>query len=304
MSRMRPLIGRCRLVPHQVLGWAWGYHIRAGTRHRRAHAWLVEPLEGRIVPATILVTSVADAGVGTLRAAIQQANLDAAGDTITFAPSVTGAITLLTALPDLTANMRIVGPGPSSLTVARSPAAGTPVFSVLTMDDGAEVGLTGLAIKGGMVNNGSVGGGIDNMGTLTLTDCTVSGNLAGEGGGIGNSGSLTLTDSIVSGNSTVGSETIGGGIFNTGTLTGLDSTITDNSSSGLYGYGGGIYSGGTGTLTLTDCAVSGNLSDSNTAQGVGILNLGTAMIAGCTVSNNSANVLFPNGAPTAIAPVY
>ena len=39
--------------------------------------------------ATITVTSLADVGAGTLRAAIEQANLDQAQETITFAPAVT-----------------------------------------------------------------------------------------------------------------------------------------------------------------------------------------------------------------------
>ena len=46
------------------------------------------------------------------------------------------------------------------------------------------------------------GGGLFNLGTLTLTGCTVSGNSAGdEGGGLFNDGMLTLTDCTVSGNS-------------------------------------------------------------------------------------------------------
>ena len=111
MSRTTPLVDAFRFVSHQLLGWASADHVRARTRRRPAQAWLVEPLEGRIAPATIVVTSLADAGAGTLRAAIQQANLDRAQDTITFAPSVTGTITLTTALPDLSANMVIAGPG-------------------------------------------------------------------------------------------------------------------------------------------------------------------------------------------------
>ena len=42
---------------------------------------------------------------------------------------------------------------------------------------------------------------MDNSGTATLTNSTVSGNSAYDGGGVYNSGTLTLTNSTVSGNS-------------------------------------------------------------------------------------------------------
>jgi hypothetical protein len=63
----------------------------------------IEALEGRVVRATITVMSLGDSGPGTLRAAITQADLDTNPETITFEPSVTGTITLLSALPDLSA---------------------------------------------------------------------------------------------------------------------------------------------------------------------------------------------------------
>ena len=44
-----------------------------------------------------------------------------------------------------------------------------------------------------------VGGGIENFGTLALTDTTVSGNTALEGGGIYNQGTVTLGNTIVAG---------------------------------------------------------------------------------------------------------
>src|SRR5262249_1079696 len=152
----------------------------------------LEPLEGRVVPATIPVTSLADAGPGTLRAAIMRANLDPAPDTITFAPSVRGAIALLRALPDLSTDMEIDGPGPSVLTVARLAAAGTR-FRIFDVPTGVEVGISGLTITGGFASGGGIanGGGISNAGTLTVTDATFSDNLAlefggGRGGGIFN----------------------------------------------------------------------------------------------------------------------
>src|SRR4051794_30215953 len=82
-------------------------HRSRGRSTRRV--WLLEVLEGRAVPATIPVTSLADLGPGTLRAAIEQANLDTAPDSITFDPAVRGTITLANALPDLFTDIDIQG---------------------------------------------------------------------------------------------------------------------------------------------------------------------------------------------------
>jgi hypothetical protein len=231
MSYLTSSLAVFRSVSHRLLGSALSTRVRAGPRRRPARAWLVEPLEGRVVPATITVTSLADAGAGTLRAAIEQANLDTARDTITFAPSVTGTITLSTALPDLSTNMIIAGPGPSALTVARSGADGTPDFRIFTVAAGVEVAISGLTLTGG--SEVSVGG-IDNSGTLTLTHSTLSGSTAtgggdDHGGGIFNTGTLTLTHSTLSGNAAkdgVGGPGSGGGLANS--ASGSEATLTTN----------------------------------------------------------------------------
>jgi Dockerin type I domain len=95
----------------------------------------------------------------------------------------------------------IEGPGATSLTVARSSAAGTPGFGIFTVDAGANVKLAGLTIIGGIANDG---GGINNSGTLTVASSTIAGNFASNGGGIINSGTLTVTNSTIANNSTVG----------------------------------------------------------------------------------------------------
>src|SRR5262245_49712235 len=102
-------------------------------RRRPGRAWALEPLAGRGVPATITVLNANDSGSDSLRAAIEQANLDAAQDTIEFAPAVPGTITLTSALPDLSTDIILSGPGASALTVARSAAPGTPGFRIFNV---------------------------------------------------------------------------------------------------------------------------------------------------------------------------
>ena len=60
--------------------------------------------------ATFNVTSTADSGAGSLRDAITQANASTGtADTVTF--GVTGTISLMTALPVITDDITIDGPG-------------------------------------------------------------------------------------------------------------------------------------------------------------------------------------------------
>ena len=127
-------------------------------------------------------------------------------------------------------------------------------YRIFTIDSPAIVSLTGLTITNGSVL-GDNGGGIWNAGTLTLTDCVVSDNVAersgtpsGLGGGIYNAGgTLVLSDCAVSGNSADGA---GGGIAGAATLT--NSTVSGNTAGpGPYtGAGGGI-AGGPFTLIST-----------------------------------------------------
>jgi hypothetical protein len=260
--------------------------VRGGSRSgRRRRAWGFEPLEGRVVPSTITVMNTHDSGPGSLRAAITQADMDTSQDTIDFAPAVTGTITLLSALPDLTGNTIVSGPGASVLTVARSAAQVTPDFRIFTVDTGAEVTISGLTISGGH-EFFIAGGGIKNAGTLTLTDCTLSGNSSFlVGGGIDNSGTLTLTDATLSGNSGRGG---GGGIANDGgTVTVTNSTLNGNGAFGGGGLGDGFGGGivNSGTVTLTNSTLSGN---SATVGGGGIANDGgTVTLTDATLSGNA-----------------
>jgi hypothetical protein len=243
-----------------------------------------------VVPAVITVMNTADSGPASLRAAITQADLDTTPDTIKFAASVTGTITLSSVLPALSAAITLDGPGASVLTVARSAASATPDFRIFTVPKGADVTISGLTISNGAVTE--AGGGISNSGTLTVINSTLSGNMAGSGGGIVipgntgysgsgggifNAGTLTVTDSTLSGNSAVESG-FGGGISNSGTL-----TVTDSTLSGNYAVDGGGISN-SGALTVTDSTLSGNSG----GYGGGINNSGTLTVTDSTLSGNSA----------------
>jgi CSLREA domain-containing protein len=219
------------------------------------------------------VTNVSDHDDGlctsddcTLREALNVANANA-DNTISFAPGVTGAIQLATALPNITGSVVVQGPGPRVLTVQRGAGAATG-FRVFTVAGSFNATISGLTIANGNLPGG-VGGGIYNSANLTLSNDTISGNIAnagGNGGGVFNDfGTVTITNSTLSANS-VSSTTdpgSGGAIFNKGgTLTLTNSTLYGNSAIGPDGTdsGGGILSN-VGNVTLTNTTVSGNRAD-------------------------------------------
>jgi len=138
------------------------------------------------------------------------------------------------------------------------------------------------------VYNGSYGGGIFNLGTLTVSNSILSGNTAsgfyGSGGGIDNEGTLTVSNSILCGNT----DSNGGGAIdnNGGTLTVSNSTLFGNSDSGIYLGGGGIFNNYHGTLTVSNSTLSGNTAS---FYGGGILNRGTLTVSNSTLSGNSTS---------------
>jgi hypothetical protein len=245
---------------------------------RRRERWRprLEVLESRTLLSVFTVDHLTDDGMGSglagdLRYCLT--NATSGQDIITF--GVTGTINLTGALPDLTASVRIAGPGANRLTVRRNTGGRYRVF---TVPAGVTVHLAGLTVANGYPA-GLDGGGINNKGTLTVEHSAITGNA---GLGIFNTGTLTVTSSTVSGNMTgIGNdadEAFGGGVYNNGSLTVTNSTIAGNTANGFFdGYGGGIYNQ-LGTLTVTNSTISGNTAFGQInppfGEGGGIYNFG------------------------------
>ena len=151
-------------------------------------------LEARALLSTITVTNDDDSGSGSLRAALGSA---VAGETIKFAPSAYGTITLSSGPLEVTTSVTIDGPGPNKVTIN-----GNDTYQDLVVDANVTATISGLTITGGQApaSYPYAGGGIYNDGNLTVDDCVITGNSAPCGGGIGNSGSLTVSDCSVSNN--------------------------------------------------------------------------------------------------------
>ena len=245
-------------------------------------------LEALAPLSTYTVTSTADDGSsGTLRWAIGQANADGQADAIDFSSqfATPQTITLQTGQLVLTdrATITITGPGADLLTVNGD--GKSRVFEL----DGGSAAISGLTVAGGAADQ--AGGVYDKGGTLTLTDCILTGNSAtnafsGDGGGLYiNGGSAALTGCSISGNTAAN----GGGLF----LNGGSATLTDCTIGGNYALerGGGVF--GAGNLALTNCTVSGNTAGGG--GGGGLLNGGTATLINCTVSRNDADASYGGG---------
>jgi hypothetical protein len=192
-------------------------------RKRAAAARLgVEPLEDRIVPATFTVRNLADAGDGSLRAAVTAANTNPGADVVDFAPGLGGTVALTSGELGITDDVLIAGPGANRLAVS-----GSDLSRVFRIGAGAAVVMDGLTVTRG---NGLLwGGGIRNDGTLTLSDAVVSDNvvvgLPGQGPAVA---------------------AFGGGIYNTGALTVRHTTFARNRAAGAAGDPGGPGSAGIG----------------------------------------------------------
>jgi len=206
-------------------------------------------------PCSIVVTSDADTGPGTLRQAIADVG---DGGTITFAGPMTIHLANVLALYG---DVTIDGTGHDVVISGDTDGDGTGNVQVLYVGSGVTAALRHLSVTKGY-QSGPSGGAVYNNGALTVSNCTFSDNSAGnEGGAIFNNGagaSLTATSCTFTGNLTrSGSQGGGGAIYNySGTLAVANSTFVGNRSI----YGGAIrhHAFWGGTATVTSSTFSGN----------------------------------------------
>ena len=230
----------------------------------------------------LVVTSTADSGPGTLRAALTTAAADGSAN-ITFAPATFATpqtITLTSGALNIPANTTITG---------ATTGSGASLQNLVTVSGGGSFSVF-------TVNSGVTGASIHNL--------TITKGLNTQGGGIMTSGFLTVTGSTFLNNSAIGvgdpgGPTGGGGgaIFvHSGALTISNSTFSGNSSAP-----GGAITIGTGSVTIEQSTFSGNSALLETAGGAIFIGSGSVTIAGSTFSGNSAasgGGVFNNGTLT------
>jgi CSLREA domain-containing protein len=251
----------------------------------------------------------------SLRAAISEANALAGDDAITV-PAGTYTQTLVAANEDLNAggdwdirsNITINGAGAATtiLQAAATPGTATErvIENVLTTNVTVISGVTlRHGFKTGTAAATTRGGGIRNVGTLTMNDCIVTLNTAAGAGGVRNERTITLNNVTVSNNAcnTAGGSCFGGGMYNTlaalSTVTINNSTFTGNTSTSTltnsFGFGAGLgIESATGfNLVITNSSFSNNIGTGNGtggSNGNGIRVLATAAST-VNITNSSFN---------------
>jgi CSLREA domain-containing protein len=281
-------------------------------RRNQRRGLLFEPLEDRRLLAVFAVSNLNNAGPGSLRDAIIQANSTAGADSIEFegAAAAGGTINLASQLPTITDALTINGPGADLLTINAGNGAdntfgtgdGFRIFNIEDGDDLTQIDVTisGLTLTGGDVGPGDLngaGGAIRNRENLTLSNIVISGNAAvyNSGGGIENRGGLTVASSTIADNR---ASRGGGGIYHNGfwgSLSVRDSTLSGNTARD----GGGIYSVDSSAnsqtvTTITNTTLSGNTAmdqgGGTTAKGGGLYSsFGRVVIASSTITSNTAS---------------
>jgi hypothetical protein len=208
-------------------------------------------------------------------------------DTINFSPSLTGTISLVSTLPEVTDSLLTVnGPASRNITISGGdvPPAAFLRQQVMEVAADATLNLNNLSISNGFTF--FEGAGIDNAGTLTVANCFFSGNSAILGGGIFNSGVLTVTNSTFSRNFGAppsGRGGAGGAIYNVGTTKIINSTFAGN-----FGLASGGAIANVGTLTVVNSTFFGNATSVAplAGDGAGIQNSGTLTVTNSTFSSN------------------
>lgn len=258
---------------------------------------------------TTTVSNADDDGPGSLRQSVADA---AAGDTIDFAPGLSGQTVLLTSGPlvidkELSVNAASLADG---LTVDGNEAG--RVVEVLAR---VQAALGSLTLQNGVHEAlaspprvAAFGGAIRNAGTLTLDDVILTNNTA--------LGSPLFELWEPSSRLPAANEALGGAVYNTGVLTMNRVTLTDNSAigsnstPGISGLGGirlaGTAKGGAicnlGTLTMQDCLIDSNFAKGGdvaftdpsstgvggAGAGGGIHNVGTLTIVDSSLVRNTA----------------
>jgi predicted outer membrane repeat protein len=267
---------------------------------------------GSAQAADFTVTTLADAGSGSLRQAIDDANANPGEDRVLFASGLSGTITLAAEL-QIYDQVQVLGPGAGQITVS---GGGTSrIFKVRPQVNGSygdPVAISGLTLTGGLgaatPNTGDDGGAINSRSaTLTISNSVVSGNHAPNDGGAiySNSdsdrpGSLTIRNSTISGNSAgdpgapLFAQTYGGAIHSYSAVTIEGSTLSGNSAGGDGGaIYMGIYSSYAASLTIRNSTVTGNSSrdpePGDDGGGIDFRNeTGQLTLESSTISGNSS----------------
>jgi hypothetical protein len=243
----------------------------------------------------ITVTSVADNGAGSLRAAIAQAQT---GDTIQFASTLANqTITLTSGQLEVPVgkNLIIDGASASGLTISGNNAS--RIFHLQS----TSVNPTSLTIKNLTLANGftnEFGGAIrtEHQGILTVENSQFKNNVSNQGGGAifgAYEGTVTVSGSKFDSNTaTVGNDERGGGAI--ATWGGLRTTVTGSEFTNNTGINGGAINNLAGELIIAGSKFVNNSTIAATVD-TGNANPTLRGYGGAVYSDRGSNINNPTG---------
>jgi parallel beta-helix repeat protein len=244
--------------------------------------------------ATFTVTNVNDAGPGSLRQAITDANAAAGADVIQFDTAGVFAtaqtITLISgSLPLISNSLEIIGPSGAGQGVTLS---GNNVHRIFLVQWGAPGSFTlrHLRMENAIFPNdaGAISLKGANAVILTLENCRFTGCMGHTGGAVHSSttslSTVTMTGCVFQGN--VSSPISGGAVYLknvSATLT--NCTFTSNTTSAA---GGGVNFFQCPSVNLTGCTFTGN-SAGTTGGAVSLSNCASASVSASVFSGNTSS---------------
>ena len=221
--------------------------------------------------ATFTVTTLADSGAGSLRAAVASANATSGADTIRFQPGLAGTILLSTGEILVSDSLTIEGPGSDTLALS-----GGGNQRILRLDGAAGARtttvLSGLAFEDGQASDGGAIYGEDE--NLVMRDAVLRNNRSVSRGGAIRlaGGDLTLEGVFLLDNQAgPGNSDTGGAVnHNSGNFVMKRCVVQGNRAN----YGGGLYLGTPSPhVVIEDSAFIDNASH----YAGGAINAGTTM---------------------------
>jgi len=233
---------------------------------------------------TYTVTNNNDAGTGSLRQAILDANANAGLDEIRFDLSVQ-VINLAGTDLEITDDVNIIG---NNVKVTIDGSATSRVFEI----DRHLTTPINVRFENLNINNGNLGGNGSGIyirnANVTIVNCNLLGGRANQGGAIYlEEGSLDISNALFRGNDCFGQ---GGAIYSQGNTTLTNCSFQSNLVNGVspFSYGGAIYLTQNGTTTITNCTFFDNYTP---IDGGAIYsdNNHTLKVINCTFTENRAD---------------
>ncbi len=237
----------------------------------------VVSVESTSLARTFTVTSLADAGDGSLRAAIASANASSDPDVICFKKSLSGTIKLITGEIEVIGKLVIDGPGSSRIKIS-----GNNSSRVFKIGLGTELSIDDVSIVDSRNTT------LDSVGSLLLTR---GGAILNDGGTLRLAGVTFLKNMTIGGDQ---ADVVGGGaVVNSGhaMLIAIGCQFVGNVASGgsRYAFGGAIANVTNSIAYVENCGFVDNVSVSGQANyGGAIGNFGSSQldVIKCSFANN------------------